>query len=520
MNRILMCLLTGLLLSAPVVEAAAQRGNSKNTVDAPTGIAISYTETSLTITWAAASGAARYGVLRRQGTVQEQLGQVSTPSFTGPLPTRGVAYEYQIVSIGRIAQAASDWIAYTVPGIAVVLMPPPAGTGTIITEPRPRGTPTIVLAGPASLSAVSTIPGQIKLSWPSVPNASGYRVTRSSDQPSAEADLIHLAPTTSYTNAPVEFGRTFTYKVYALFGTGTSTVVSTPSPAASTASIAIGQPVELRLYRVDPAPTAGFVNATYTWNAGALAGVEKFIVWLGTGQVLGYPTTITFLHANVAAGQAYTVCVAAIYPFGIRDEKAAKCTPIKIESGPSQLVASSPIPGEIHLSWTPVTGASGYRVLRSSSGGGGDQNVSEIAAATPRINGSYVIVDGPIDFRWTYTYKVHAIFGTPAGVILSGSSPWANAASVPFVQVSGLTYRVAPSTARLGTLDVTLDWTPATGASYAIFAADGHLIGETGTPPFVYRSVPPKYTYNVCVAAVYRYNVRQDKTAPCVEIKL
>lgn len=515
MTRMVRWVGVGILLSGGTGMLPAQRGTNKNTVAPPTGITFTPSASTLTIAWAAATGASKYSVLRRQGTAQEQLGQVTTTSFSFALPTAGVTYEYQVISIGRVSQEPSAWIPYTVAATAVILPPPPPGTGTIITEPRPTGTPTIVPAGPATLSATSTIPGQIALAFPTVANASGYRITRSSAT-AAETDLVHLGlqggTTVSYVNAPVEIGPTFTYKVYAFFGTGTSTVVSTPSPAASAASIPIGQPTQLRLYQVASGSRAGVVNATYTWNAGTLAGVEKFIVWLGTGTVLGYPTSINFVHPDVAAGQTYTVCVAAIYPYGIRDDKTGACAPMTITAGPSQLTAASTLPGQISLSWSPVPGAQAYRILRSNSGGEVDRNIGEVAATSK--------VDGGVDFRWTYTYKVFAMMYTPGGMLQSGSSPWTSATSLPFVQVSGLSYSVAVSTNPIGTLDVTLRWSPVAGAEYDVFAASGATIGHATGPEFVYRGVPPRYTYNVCVTAAYPYNIRDVKTAPCIEIKL
>lgn len=517
MNRILMCLLTGLLLGAPSGEATAQRGNNKSNVAAPTGIAFSYTETSLTIVWAAASGAAKYAVLRRQGTVQEQLGQVSTTSFTGPLPPRGIAYEYQVVSIGKIAQAASAWIAYTVPGIAVVLMPPPPGTGTIITEPRPGGTPTIVPAGPTSLTTTSTIPGQIHLTWPSVANATGYRISRWSSS-TAEVALGETgAGLYWYNNAPVDFGVTYSYRVNALFAGATGVTVSTSSPVASLETMPFVQASGLK-YGTTFSPTPGRANVSLTWTgAPGIEKVEKFIVWDGTGRVLGYPTSRTFAQSGMPAGPPYTVCVAAIYPYGVDlRHKDAPCIPVTVAAGPTQLTATSSAPGQITLRWDRVPTAPYYRIVRSNAGGPPSPLV--ISSTIDAFN-TYTYVN--VDLQATNTFQVHAQWQDGRGEFASASSPIATATSLPFVQVSGLTYTAAPSTTTLGRLNVTLTWNAVSGAEkYALWTPIDGKRYYSSAPSYVLRDMPPGGSYTVCVGTVYPYEVRQDNTAPCIAVKL
>src|SRR5262249_30550205 len=145
-------------------------------------------------------------------------------------------------------------------------------TGGIPLDPTKPTMPTPVPAGPTSLTAGSTIPGQITIGWREVPNATGHRATRSSDAPQAEAKLIHYTSTSQraeggfwgHTDAPVDDRWTFTYKVYALFGT----TVSTPSPSASAKSATVVQPTGLA-YKVAILPGAapGLVSVTLNWNA-------------------------------------------------------------------------------------------------------------------------------------------------------------------------------------------------------------------------------------------------------------
>lgn len=508
-----------LVLGSPVLligttdSAAAQpRKGNKNDVAAPTGIAFSYATSTLTITWSPAAGAAKYAVLRRQGTAQEQLGQVSTTAFTGPLPTRGVAYEYQVISIGRIAEAPSAWVPYTVPEIMVLLMPPPPPvTGTI--------TPMVVRAGPASLTGTSTIPGQIHLTWQSVANATGYRLTRSSSVPAAEANLAETGVLVYYyNNAPVDFDVTYSYKVYALFASATGVTVSTPSPVASLQTMPFVQASGLK-YGTTFSPTPGRANVSLTWTgAPGIEKVEKFIVWDGTGRVLGYPTSRTFAQPDMAAGPSYTVCVAAIYPYGVDlRHKDAPCIPVTVAAGPTQLTATSSVPGQITLRWDRVPTAPYYRIVRSNAGG--PPSPLAISSTIDAFN-TYTYVN--VYLQATNTFQVHAQWSDGRGEFASASSPVASATPLPFVHPSGLTYTAVPSTTTLGRLNVTLSWNAVNGAErYAIFGNPADATKYfTSSPSYVQRDIPPGATYTVCVGTVYPGDVRQDNTAPCIAVKL
>ena len=304
-------------------------------VAAPTGVSASCTNTTFTVSWNNMANVGQYQVNQREGTTVKTLGSVpASPYTTSPCPTAGTAYEYQVVSVGKGAKntAASAWIAYTVP------LPAPTTTGTVIpldpTAPRP--TPTIVPAGPTSLTAGSSIPGQIQLGWREVANATGYRVTRSSTAPQPETKLIDYTSTSQlaeggfwyHTDAPVDDRWTFTYKVYALFGS----TVSTPSPAASAKSMTVVQPTGLK-YAVTIVPGAapGRVTVTLSWNA--VPNVDRYhLTGLGfTGGADADTKSTSFSVPNVLAGRTYSgVCVSSIYPFDAQDQSTASCIDIKL----------------------------------------------------------------------------------------------------------------------------------------------------------------------------------------------
>lgn len=322
MKRIKRCALVVALSAACPALLPAQR------VAAPTGVTVTCDATALNVSWNNMANVGSYTVNRRSPEQALASGIPSSP-YVGAAPQAGVAYEYQVVSVGKGKNntAGSVWVGCMVPTSST-------STGVIVTEPRPTGTITVIPAGPTSLSAGSNIPGQIWMTWKEVANATAYRVTRSSTAPEPEAKIAEYSNTSqlaeggiwSHNDAPVDLRWTYSYKVYALFGT----TVSTPSPTASAKSIAVIQPTGLK-YGVTLSSTAGKVNVTLSWNA-----VPNVAMYAITGtDFMGMPTITTtstsYTLPNVPASYTYRVCVGAVYPYSIGEPSTAPCIDIKLQ---------------------------------------------------------------------------------------------------------------------------------------------------------------------------------------------
>jgi fibronectin type 3 domain-containing protein len=317
------------LYLALAVAAGSPQLASAQRVAAPTGVTVTSNATNLIVSWNNMANVVSYTVNRR--SPQQALGTAAASPYTGQLPQAGTAYEYQVVSVGKGNKntAASQWVAYTVPLSTATTSP-----GVIVLEPRPTtGTVTVIPAGPTQLTARSGIPGQIQLIWNEVANATGYRVTRSSNAPEAEAKLIEYPSTSQlaeggfwyHTDGLVDLRWTYSYKVYALF----NAVTSTPSPVATAKSIAVIQPTGLK-YAISLTPTPGRVNITLSWNA--VANVAHYVItgteFTGMGTITTTATSYTL--NNVMAGPTYRVCVGAIYPNSIGDPATAPCIDVKL----------------------------------------------------------------------------------------------------------------------------------------------------------------------------------------------
>jgi hypothetical protein len=190
-------------------------------------------------------------------------------------------------------------------------------------------------------------------------------------------------------------------------------------------------------------------------------------------------------------------------------------------AGPAQLTATSPVPGQIHLAWSLVPYATSYHVLRSIVGYPGEQELAP-PGTDPYGNTPYRYINAPVDFRWTYSYRIYATV-KPAGIeIQSAWSPSATAKSLPFVQVSGLTYSLAPSTKTAGRLDLTIRWNAVPGAEKYIVWDKTYNVLLREVPGAVYTETgySPHISFTVCVGVQYPYNVRPPATEPCIDIKM
>jgi hypothetical protein len=320
--------IAAMALLGGAAEAVAQRGAAKHDVAPPTGITFTPGSTTLTIGWTAGTGAAKYAVLRRQGTVQQQLAEVTTTSYSGPLPQQGVAYEYQVVSIGKIAQAPSAWIAYTVPAaVTAVLMPPPSGTITPM--------PATAIAGPSQFSAYSPGPASIRLTWSPVAGASGYLIRKMVVGVGNETLVRGTIPTTpengviSFVEVPVNYNTLYSYRVFALIPSGSGTIESGPSPIATAQSLPFVQ-VSGLTWTARPSTTVlGRLDATLTWSP--LQNVQSYLLTNSGGGIEGETVSTSFVFKNFIPNQTnWTVCVGARYAYNVTQTNTAPCVVIKL----------------------------------------------------------------------------------------------------------------------------------------------------------------------------------------------
>ena len=200
------------------------------------------------------------------------------------------------------------------------------------------------------------------------------------------------------------------------------------------------------------AATGGSAQIALTWNA--TSGATSYTVRRASTSGGAYTTVASgltgtsYTHTGLAAG---TTCYYVVTPAAASGDGAnsAEASAITTPAAPGNVTAT-PGSGQVALSWSASTGATGYNVLRATSPGG-----SYTTIATGVVNTHYT--DTGLANGTTYYYVVAATNG-------SGSS--ANS-----TQVNALTAPPAPADLVAigwnGAVD--LGWPPASGAtSYSV----------------------------------------------------
>jgi beta-glucanase (GH16 family) len=288
-------------------------------------------------------------------------------------------------------------------------------------------TATTLCSAPSGLTA-EPADRAVALSWSPVAGADGYQVRRN-------GVVVANPATTSITDSGLTNGTTYAYSVAAVnsLGAGPASAVSAvpmPDIPATPSSFAA---------------TAGDARVTLTWSP--VAGADGYRVYRD-GQLVASPTSASYVSTGLVNGTTYSFAVVATNVAGASEPTAAvSARPMPaLPTTPSGLSA---LPGDrsVGLSWTPVSGATSYDVLRNGA------VVAQPTAANVTDTG---LVNGT-----SYSYSVVArnIAGTSAASVVVTATPVAPIPAVP----DGLA-------AVAGDGRVSLTWNAAAGAtSYGVY---------------------------------------------------
>lgn len=196
--------------------------------------------------------------------------------------------------------------------------------------------------------------------------------------------------------------------------------------------------------------TAGNANVALSWSA--VAGATSYNVKRTTGTggtyaVVGTTSGTTYSDTTVTNGTVYTYVVSASNAVGEGpDSSAVSATPQALPAAPTGLVATAGN-GQVSLSWSAVSGATGYTVKRSTVTGGPYAVIATVTAS-PYVDST--VVNGT-----TYAYVLSAT---------NASGEGSNSAEVT---ATPLAPPAAPAdlTASAGDGLVTLTWSAVTGAT-------------------------------------------------------
>jgi fibronectin type 3 domain-containing protein len=233
---------------------------------------------------------------------------------------------------------------------------------------------------------------------------------------------------------------------------------STPSPQVSV----------IPAIPVPPAPNtvtavAGNSQMTISWQP--VLGAASYVVYLSTTTGVtpanGYAepsTSSTFILTGLSNGTTYYGVVTAVNASGASTASSqVSATPIaSAASATAPVVTATPGDGQVNLTWTAVSGANSYNIYWSNTPGVTPLTGTQISG----VNGSYPHTG--LTNSKTYYYVVTAV--TDSGE----SAPSSQVSAIPAVAPTAAAPAVV--TVSPGTKEVTIAWTPVSGAtSYNIY---------------------------------------------------
>lgn len=265
-----------------------------------------------------------------------------------------------------------------------------------------------VLPARASITKITNPSySQLKIEWKKVGNVSGYEVYRNTRSTGTFTKVKTVtSPTTlSFTNAGLESGTKYYYKVRAyknvgskkVYGTFSTVVSATPIPSrvtGVTTRSARYDAVELNWDKVNGA------TAYEIYRSGsATTGFKKVRTLIGSSNT-------TFTNTGLVSGKTYY--------YKIRAYRSVYGK--KVYGTFSNVVSRKPIPGKpavksvtsassksLTVTWSQISGASGYEVYRCDSSTGTYKRVASVSGGS-----RLTYVNSGLSLNKTYYYKVRA----------------------------------------------------------------------------------------------------------------
>ncbi len=319
-------------------------------------------------------------------------------------------------------------------------------------EPPPPPSPP---STPTGLSATADSWSQVTVSWADVADETGYSLQRATGSGTFTTIANLGADVTSYVNTGLSGSTTYRYRVSASNAGGSSsysTEVSVTTPAAPPAT---------------PTLTATVVSATQVNLSWTNVANESGYRLQRNGAEIATPAadTTSFQDTGATAGTTYTYRVQAWNAAGDSSWSTVQAT--TRPAAPSGLTATVVSDTAINLSWSDVTGETGYKVEQSTQ-----DNASWGQVTTTSDNVTSLSRTG-LTAGTTYYFRVRA--NNSGGD--SGYSNEANATTTqsPPATPTGLSATAASSSR------INLNWNDVTGESqYEVVRVGGGWITTPG----------------------------------------
>ena len=256
----------------------------------------------------------------------------------------------------------------------------------------------ITISTPTNLKTTSSSYNSVKLSWGKVKNADGYQIYRATSSTGSYSS-IKLTTNTSYTNTGLTTGKTYYYKVKAYKNSGSKKVYSKYSTVVSV------KPVPSTVTNLKVV-SSGHNSTKLTWSK--VTGATGYQVYRATSSkgTYGLVKTTPYLSYNnikLTTGKTYYYKVRAYKTVGTKKvygKYSSIMTATPVPATPTNFKGTSVSETSNKVSWSAVTGASGYQVSRATSMNGTYRAIKTTTATA--------ITNTGLESATTYYYKVRA----------------------------------------------------------------------------------------------------------------
>ncbi len=255
------------------------------------------------------------------------------------------------------------------------------------------------------LSVASNNSTALEITWKQIPNASGYRIQRSTSKNKGYKTIatVNSGGTTSYIDKKLKTGKAYYYKVQAMNKVNKKTGYSGYCKQVSGKAIT-GTSME---YVRSKTSTSMEVKWKKDKNATGYR-LKRSTAKNGTYQVvanISKNSTVSYVDKTISSGKKYYYAVESVIEKNGVKHYSTKSSPISARNIRRIVMQSMEMVEEgLTLNWEEVLGANGYQIMRSESKSG---PFTQIAKLGPDDDTSYTDTKAQVGKR--YYYKVRGI---------------------------------------------------------------------------------------------------------------
>jgi beta-N-acetylglucosaminidase/fibronectin type 3 domain-containing protein len=339
---------------------------------------------------------------------------------------------------------------------------------------------------PENIKVTDVRSASYKLSWTAIPDAISYKVYKLKDD---SYELIATVTTNSYHVGGLTFGQIDTYKITAVYKSGSQKAESSYSAEV----IASTTPAKVKDFKA----TAYTQTVKFEWSEVENADSYNIYILENDQYVLvGTSTGTSHKVTGLTEGREYEFYIRAYIKLSYSTIKGSM-TSVKAVTKPAKVekITVSNVTTTSHkLSWQSAAGANYYYVYRYSSSGGKYEIIGKTSKLSYEVTG--------LSAGKSYSYKVKGVYMKNSKELSAGTASSAFKFATNPVQVTKLKASAVESKS------FDLSWSKVSGATYyevSIYSSSkGKYVtyGTSDSTSITFENRKSKTTYKVKVRAV------------------